>query len=155
MVISNEHMRTNDIDWFCVVDNQYPIHLASNGSIIPEFAADRIELSQIQQIVISKSPIPGIIVRPNTEHIDELRGLTGFNEDRYLESFRFFAERGFYSFDYEWNTQGKGHYKLLVRPSHPISPEEMRRLPQVSIKDLNGQYKDMFVELIQQIKNLE
>lgn len=155
MIMSNEHMMTNDIDWFCVVDNLYPLHLASNGSIIPAFAADRRELSQIQQIVISKSPIPGIKTPSNTKHIDELKELKGFNEDRYLESFRFFAERGFYSFDYEWGTQGKGQYKLLVRPSRPISSEEMRESPQISIKNLDGQIKYMFIGLIQQIKSLE
>lgn len=155
MIMSNAHMMANDIDWFCIIDNQYPLHLASNGSIIPEFAADGEELAQMQQMVANLPTISDNVLRNNTRHIDELSVLEGFEVNRYLESFRYFANKGFYSFDFEWNNDVDGQYKLLISPGTPLKVEQFRMIPHISINDLDDRYRDMFIDIVQQIRNLE
>jgi hypothetical protein len=155
MMMSNAHMMANDIDWFCIVDNHYPLHLASNGSIIPTFAAERDELAQLQQQVANLPEISNNELRKNQTYIDQLSHLEGYNESRYLQSFRFFAGKGFYSFDYEWANDNEGQYILLVAPQNPISPEVLRNIPHINIKNTDDRYSMMFRDIIQQIRNLE
>ncbi len=158
MVMSNAHMMTNDIDWFCIVDHQYPIHLASNGSIIPHFAADRRDLLHAQRVVARVPFWERNELQYNEEHIEELGRLEGFDRNRYLWSFRFFAEKGFYSFDYEWRGD-EGEYIFLVKPKEPrkCSWREylIHQLPHVPMDELNERDRLMFERILNQIRRME
>ena len=111
--------------------------------------------------------IEGIELRYNWRHIEELRGLSGYDESRYLESFRLFASKGFYSFDFEWNRReyanrmddNIGDYKLIVGPRNsgiPFRTEILKdRLPQVLVRDLNERDRYMFEGILDQIRGME
>ncbi len=158
MVMTNAHMMTNDIDWFCVLDHQYPIHLASNGSIIPHFASDRMNLLRAQRIVARIPFWERVELQYNEQHIEELSQLEGFDKNRYLWSFRFFAEKGFYSFDYEWDGD-EGEYILLASPRQPRKcpwrEYLIERLPHVPMEELNEKDRLMFDRILDQIKRIE
>lgn len=159
MRMSIEYMITHDIDWFCCVDKRFYVHLASNGSLLPEFANNREILRYSQQFVSDLPFISEEHVRYNEAHIQELREYRGFDESRYLESFKFFAQKGFYSFDYEWNEDGYGRYRLLVAPGQPISPyfDNMQEfLPHITRDELYDEYRretDLLDDIINQIIN--
>ena len=158
MVMTNAHMMTNDIDWFCVLDHQYPIHLASNGSIIPHFASDRMNLLRAQRIVARIPFWERVELQYNEQHIEELSQLEGFDKNRYLWSFRFFAEKGFYSFDYEWDGD-EGEYILLASPRQPRKcpwrEYLIERLPHVPMEEWNEKDRLMFDRILDQIKRIE
>ena len=112
--------------------------------------------------------VEGIELQYNRQHIEELQGLRGFDENRYLESFRLFANKGFYSFDFEWNRKEyvdgmddniTGEYKLIVGPRNSSLPFQteilMDHLPQVSMRELDDRYNDMFVGIMDQIRRME
>ena len=159
MKLSDNYMRTHDIDWFCCIDKRYLLHFASNGSEIPEFAADR-ELLQRAHVAVADIPLQlHDELRYNTQHIEELNRLPEYDETRYLASFKLFAYKGFYSFDYEWkNEEYGGAYQLLVGPSqtidYPWRDYLMAHLPQVSSDDIDMRYRHMFRELLDQIRLL-
>lgn len=167
MRISDSYMLTHDIDWFCCVDRRLLLHFASNGSIIPALAAERYQLQRAQQAVIEMPFMEGIELQHNWRYIEELRGLIDFDENRYLESFRFFASKGFYSFDFEWNRRDYasrmddniGEYKLIVGPRNSSIPFRtkilMNHLPQVIMRDLNDRDRYMFEEMLDQIRRME
>lgn len=159
MILSKEHMMTNDIDWFCIVDHQYPVHLASNGSIIPSFAAERRSLLRAHWI-ISRIPFwESSELQYNERHIEELSKLDGFDKNRYLWSFRFFAEKGFYSFDYEWRGEAEGEYMLLANPKDPRKcpwrEYLINRLPHVQMEELEEKDRLMFEGILSQIRRTE
>ena len=163
MRMSTPYMLTHDIDWFCCVERRYLLHFASNGSILPELAAERYRLQMAQQAVIDMPFVEGIELRHNRQHIEELRLLSDFDENRYLESFRLFASKGFYSFDFEWNRgefaerwdDNIGEYKLIVGPQNPSLPFQTEilvdQLPQVTVRELNERDRYMFEGILNQI----
>ena len=168
MRISDSYMLTHDIDWFCCVDRRFLLHFASNGSIIPALAAERYQLQRAQQTAIDMPFVEGIELQYNRRHIEELQGLKGFDENRYLESFRLFASKGFYSFDFEWNRKEYvdrmddniiGEYKLIVGPRNSSIPFRTEilidRLPQVLVSELNERDRLMFDRILDQIRRME
>lgn len=162
MRLSEEYMLTRDIDWFCCIEGRYLMHFASNGSILPEFAANIEQLSFAQRTVIR---MPFLIqdqeeLRYNRGHIEELSRLEEYDEIRYLSSFELFASKGFYSFDYEWNREGEeGEYRLIVGPGRRINDPEIEYfgsfLPQVDMRELNERDRSMFERILDQIRRIE
>lgn len=158
MRIAENYMLTHDIDLFCCLERRYLIHLASNGSILPRFIDDRRVL-RVSQALVREVPImPEGELQYNTPHINELRNLIDFDENRYFESFRFFAQKGFYSFDYEWNEETEGEYVLLVGPQeprqYPWREFLMDRLPQVLVRELNERDRFLFERILNQIERM-
>lgn len=159
MRLYDEYMLTRDIDWFCCVDRRYLIHFASNGSLIPEFAANVEQLYFAQRAVIRLPFLRHNELRYNRRHIEELSRLEDYDEIRYLSSFELFANKGFFSFDYEWDEERTGgEYKLIVGPTYrdiDMFPDYILQfLPQVSIRDIDIRYRDMFRDLMSQIESL-
>ncbi len=160
MRMPEEYMLTRDIDWFCCVDRQYLLHFASNGSLIPEFAANVAELFFAQRAV---SRMPFLLrdeLRYNRGHIEKLSRLEDYDEIRYLSSFELFASKGFYSFDYEWNSEREGgEYRLIVGPGRRINDPEIEYfgsfLPQVDMRELNERDRLMFERILSQIGTIE
>jgi hypothetical protein len=103
----------------------------------------------------------------NRRYIEGLRGSSGFDENRYLESFRLFASKGFYSFDFEWNKReyaGRmddniGEYKFIDGPRNSSIPFRtailMDHLPQVLVRELNERDRYMFEGILDQIRGIE
>lgn len=160
MRLPEEYMLTRDIDWFCCVEGQYLMHFASNGSILPEFAADMAQLYFAQRTVVR---MPFLFqgsdeLRYNRGHIEELSRLEEYDEIRYLSSYELFASKGFYSFDYEWNREG-GEYRLIVGPGNRIISPEIeyfgRYLPQIYMRELNERDRSMFERILSQIRRIE
>lgn len=152
MRISENYMRTHDIDWFCCLDRRYLLHFASNGSLLPPFVADNWIVINSQRLLSVLPLQPGSELRYNEAHILQLSEQKDFGRERYLESFKFFAQKGCYSFDFEWKRENEyfwgedfeennGAYHLIVGPgSREISPD-MREylldtLPQISSGDI-------------------
>jgi hypothetical protein len=162
MRLPDEYMLTRDIDWFCCVEGQYLMHFASNGSLLPEFAANIEQLFFAQRDVVR---MPFLFqgseeLRYNRGHIEELSRLEEYDEIRYLSSFELFASKGFYSFDYEWNREGEGgEYILIVGPGSIINEPEIeyfgRYLPQVYLRDLDERDRSMFERILNQIRRIE
>ncbi len=157
MKISDNYMRSHDIDWFCCVDRHYLLHFASNGEMLPEFIADRERLWRAQRAVASLPLQLDKEPRYNRGHIEELSHLQEYDETRYLASFKLFALKGFYSFDYEWKREEQGgEYKLIVGPVEPLKPELMdfidHYLPQISLEDIDIRYREMFQGILTQIE---
>lgn len=154
MRLPEEYMLTHDIDWFCFVNRRYLIHFASNGSLIPEFAANVEQLFFAQRAVIRLPFLRHNELRYNRRHIEELSRLEDYDEIRYLDSFELFANKGFYSFDYEWDEERReGEYKLIVGPSYSdidiFLDNFLQFLPQVSTRDM-----EMFRGIMNQIESL-
>lgn len=113
-------MLTHDIDWFFIINGR-PVHLASNGSLLP-IAIDKQDLRE-WQIMISKLPneYNKEQIQYNEENIrviahqllDNNRD-EGFNREHYVASFTIFAQKGFGSYD--WNEQ-LHRYLLIAAPS--------------------------------------
>ena len=156
----SEYMVSHDIDWFCVVDG-YLCHFASNGSEMPNVIANSWLIRRTQEIA---AELPILLeereLRIKESHRRELQELEGFNEQRYYESFKFFASKGFYSFDYEWNRGGDGgEYRLIVGPGnriiHPETEFLAERLPHVPIERLNERDRSMFERILNQIRRID
>lgn len=91
-------MYSKDIDWFCVINNFY-VHVASAGALLPEVINDRNKLRKIQKQVFDLPYIfddNDIII--NSRFINER---FNNNEDisNYLSSFIDMAKKGFISMD--------------------------------------------------------
>ena len=151
--MSEKYMLTHDIDWFCCINHQYLVHLASNGSLLPEFVANTEVLKRAQQIVM-ELPFSSIgELHYNESHINELRKLEGFEKDRYMQSFSYFAQKGFYSMDYEWESEGEGGYRFIVGPSNRRYPpiDYVNDIPQIDIDKLDGRDRELFTRIIIEI----
>lgn len=153
-----ENMLLRDIDWFCRIEG-YLCHFASNGSKLPSFIVNSWLIRRTQDIA---AELPIIFeereLRINENYRRELQELEGFNEQQYYESFKFFASKGFYSFDYEWNREG-GEYRLIVGPGSRIINPELENLieylPRVSLERVNERDRLMFERILNQIRRIE
>lgn len=152
MRISNAHMRTHDIDWFCCLEGQYLCHFASNGSILPEFVADYDVLRSIQQLVAA---LPAFFseeeVLIDEGYKRELQELEGYDEQRYFKSFKLFASKGFYSFDYDYLHSEEGRYRYVTGPSHPLDPHIIEEILNAGLPNIVREDNGMYEELVHQI----
>jgi len=100
MKYSDDYMYSKDIDWFCVINDIYYIHIASAGGILPEPINDRDKLRRIQKQVFD---LPHIFtddeILINETFIHE-RFHNSIEEGRnYLHSFINMSKKGFISMD--------------------------------------------------------
>lgn len=128
-MIDEIYQVTHDIDWFCVVDG-CPIHVASNGLPIPRFIKNLQELAEWQgYVAMLPERMPGEVWdSPQLE--DTIRkGYENFEEGRekYVETFRKFASKGFYSFD-TILVDGRVMCQLVARPWGRFENDEQKLL---------------------------
>ena len=127
-----EYMLTRDIDWFAKIGPYY-MHFASNGSILPvEISRNQLEATQNRVAEIPEEGEQHI----NERHLGTLlrRGAIGEGfQERYLESFRIFAAKGFYSFDYD---RIEGRYVLVAMPGQG---NRYDRLAEIQCPTLDGE----------------
>lgn len=124
-------MQAYDIDWFAKCDSYY-LHFASNGSELPlNLEKEDISYMQIQAAQIIEEGEPRI----NEQYLHRLLEagrLEATTPDRYLASFKIFASKGFYSFDFD-HTEGR--YVLVAAPSEGI---QNRKLSEIHFPILEG-----------------
>lgn len=136
MYSKNEQLSSN-IDWFCFI-NEYPIHVASNGSMLPRRFAKIKEMEDVWKIVSSLptnqeinyeldfvQPLEGYEYLENTDLVNHIEKripdwLKKFNLTlkQMLYSWHFLeaARRGFYSF--YWDEE-KQYYRYIAGPTSP------------------------------------
>lgn len=97
-------MRTRDIDWFALINNQ-PCHFASNGGILPYQMRDRKSLVDLQQKVAKLEYLPNQDIQVNRNYVEERLGRSDNIEEfqlrlqNYISSFVDFSKKGFVSYD--------------------------------------------------------
>lgn len=98
MKYNETYIHTRDIDWFCIINNQY-IHVASAGGQIPSQINERDTLRKIQHQVSEAEYIYSddeilintAFLRQKFDNVEKI-------ED-YIKSFKDMAKKGFSSFD--------------------------------------------------------
>lgn len=102
MNYSKDYLHSKDIDWFCMVNGRY-IHVASAGGSIPDEINDVETLRDLQRNVFLAPDIfndDDILINQN--FLENRFGLLNNREiaiANYLESFKYFARKGFVSLD--------------------------------------------------------
>lgn len=143
-----EYMLTRDIDWFAKIGSKY-VHFASNGSILP-INLEHSKLRQMQQAV-ANIEVEMDDVRINQQLINAMREngqLEGTTNERYLRSFKIFASKGFYSFDYNRKEQ---RYRLVAMPGNG---NRKGRLAEIQLPVLAGK-QDLEQDCLDQIREME
>ena len=123
-----DYQITHDIDWFALYDN-IPIHVASNGNIIPK-EIDSQTNRTIQQALVEKN-IPKTDVVLHHQLIDMLNKTE--HPEYYLQSFVEFAGLGFVSIDNHKEFTNEGEFEF--RPIIVAYPKLRRNL--INIKRIN------------------
>lgn len=147
---NSQYQYTHDIDWF-FMNGKMPIHVASNGGLLPNNIYKAIDLQNLQTKVEAMIPTSRFqlnsnaieyYVRRNYDNLDDefFENLEfpaypkdiDFPEDTpswlkaYAWSFAKMAQRGFYSFDRDVNT---GQYFLVAMPTlEVLMPEDVQNL---------------------------
>lgn len=136
MYSKNEQLSSN-IDWFCFI-NEYPIHVASNGSMLPRNFAKVKDMKDVWQVVNSLpinqdinyelgfvQSLEGYEYLENTDlakyleaHIPNWLKKLNLTLKQMLYSWHFLeaARRGFYSF--YWDDE-KMFYRYIAGPTSP------------------------------------
>jgi hypothetical protein len=120
MKYSESYLETHDIDWFCLV-NGIPVHFASAGGLLPDWANDREKLRSVQRHV---NLLPNVIeledIRVN-ESLGEHLNLTDEQLKDYLQSFISMAQKGFISYDKaDISNPGNMNYRFVCGPKERI-----------------------------------
>lgn len=125
MAYTRQYLETHDIDWFCMINGHF-IHGASNGGEIPPY----ITMQSNRDVMEVVGGLPLIVGEDSLEYNEQelTKQLTFVMDyhldvsyddarDRYLETFKLMAMKGFCSFDRVTDIrENKGKYVWLVRP---------------------------------------
>lgn len=133
-LITHDYMLNHDMDIFFRIKN-IPIHIATNGCIIPNEIADNDIQKNILNSIRLLDSIPNNIVTLGNENfinniiqesysnledytLEELRdnsiNIENIRLNIFCQSFYHFSERGLYSFDY---SQEYNSFYLVTKPS--------------------------------------
>lgn len=96
---SRGYIQTHDIDWFCILDDRFPIHVGSCGGMLPGFARDR-DVNRRWQNIVDNLP-EDYDTDWNREYVSrrlERNTNLEVTPESFTENFLYFARRGFYSF---------------------------------------------------------
>ena len=102
--ITLAYMRTRDIDWFAVINNQ-PCHFASNGGILPNVMQNRERLVGLQHEVALLKNLPNAEIQINRSYVERRFAMNDNRDDfqqmaqDYIRSFVDFAKKGLTSYD--------------------------------------------------------
>lgn len=138
------YMQAYDIDWFAKCDSYY-LHFASNGSELPInmekeylfYIQDRVaQIEEERELRINEQYLYRLL---------ESGRLEATTPERYLASFKIFASKGFYSFDYDHE---EGKYILVAGPGNGV---ENMMLSELKVPFLEG-YKEWEKDCIAQIR---
>ncbi len=116
---SDAYISTHDIDWFVIINGKL-IHVASAGGRIPELIKEDL-LKPL--IFVANLPILKDIQEINTVDSGFLSNklrISGQEEvDAYLQTFKFMAQKGLYSFDRTNVSNNEDNsYHLVAWPSN-------------------------------------
>lgn len=126
------YMQAYDIDWFAKCDSYY-LHFASNGSELPvDLEREDIFYMQNQVALVIEEGDP-LINEPYLYRLLDAGRLEATTTDRYLASFKIFASKGFYSFDYE---KDENRYILVAGPANG---SKNRMLNEIELPILKGE----------------
>lgn len=138
------YMQAYDIDWFAKSKSFY-LHFASNGSEFPiDMKKEYLFYIQDQVAQIKEEREPRI----NEQYLYRLLEsgrLEATTPERYLASFKIFASKGFYSFDYDHEER---KYMLVAGPGDGI---ENKMLSELKVPFLE-EYKEWERDCIAQIR---
>lgn len=121
MKYPESYLLSKDIDWFFQINNSY-VHVASAGGSLPASVNNREKLRNIQHQVFN---LPYLYseeeVAVNMIFIQQLLDLDiNYNQEQYfqyLQSFMFFARKGFISLDRTYvNDPFSNHYHIVCAP---------------------------------------
>ena len=144
MIITTEYQQTNDIDWFGIVKGK-PCHFASNGGKIPKHVINTLRELQSE---VARLPEKTDYEEGDTEKINEIvkEQYKYLSEDGYIKtipprtmyiwSFIQMAQKGFYSYDRDAETDT---YFLVAKPKdEDVLKDFKTKMPVVIIKKENG-----------------
>lgn len=135
------YQQTRDIDWFAIYQGHL-IHVASNGGKLP----DNIYSKPNGEILKFVSSLPELyplapLKKSLKRHLEQLTGQVQYSDneiEEYLETFTFFAKRGFVSLDrasdetFEYN-----HYFVAASPDTPKGADVLLTNNVLSSEDKN------------------
>ena len=137
------YMQAYDIDWFAKSKSFY-LHFASNGSEFPiDLEREDILYMQDQVAQIKEEREPRI----NEQYLYRLLEsgrLEATTPERYLASFKIFASKGFYSFDYDYEER---KYMLVAGPGKSIENEMLGKLKLPFLEDYKEWEKDCIAQI--------
>ena len=153
MKYSDDYMYAKDIDWFCVINDNY-IHAASAGGILPEPINDREKLRKLQKQVYDLSPIfldEDIII--NNSFINERFYNNNEKKSDYLQSFMSMAKKGFVSMDrtnlFDLDDQ---RYHIVCMPKYKKPIEGLNEIFKIRIEGISFQKPENGIKLFDYCK---
>lgn len=125
------YQSTHDIDWFARYKG-IPLHFASNGGSIPNQIKRKQNQMVLSRIVSGECPnneveINEIWMKEKENALSEIERLY-FNRESYLESFLYFASRGFVSID-NAIIEDEFVYKIVAYPKNKSDLFKQYELP--------------------------
>lgn len=153
------YIQSHDIDWFCVL-NGIPIHVASNGGVLPDLINNWEQLRRIQHEVSRMENICSLNELIYNE--DFLRQFDGNNLARrnYVSSFQQMSLKGFWSFDrtsLESIDDNRCHLVCKPVKEYSLPTQVLNILPRFESSSINFKHSTIklnnlnFVELINNI----
>jgi hypothetical protein len=123
-----DYCKTHDIDWFATYQG-IPIHVASNGMIVPDFI-DSKNNRLIQQYVSGLTKVFDVAELPVNQNFESIYSKKDDVIREYRSSFNDMACIGFCSFDSIQNEYGYPEYRLnlVAMPHYHFSPDENEHL---------------------------
>ncbi len=98
-----DYQRTHDIDWFFKYNDSY-YHVASNGGAVPDFIIESENQELQREIRNNTNHRLAIVVNEQYRHLN-------------LESFEFYARRGFISIDrLDYRSFESQNYVVIAKP---------------------------------------
>ena len=145
----HDYCTTHDVDWFATYKG-IPIHIASNGMMIPDFI-DSKKNREIQQYVSGLSEMFAVFAPPqNNLNIESLYDNREDALYAYQSSFKYMACRGFWSFDSIRDEYSHLEYRLnlVAAPHSHFTPDGDDRLEYV--RGLLPEIPEDFAQLVEQ-----
>lgn len=164
--ITRFYMKNHDMDiFFCI--NGIPIHIATNGCIIPKYFADikkqkqlftkirQIEPNQENKVLIANETFLRNIINESYLDSDSTNfkqledstiEITDSKLNLYCQSFYHFSERGLYSFDYSHKTNS---FYLVTKPTVLLADEDILKLMPNNpyVRDFDIQNIDQLIDI--------
>lgn len=136
MKYRKDYQLSHDIDWFCRYNN-LPLHIASNGSVIPDFV-DSSTNRKIQRILGEKQILSSDI-EINKDVKKYLQNEDGY--ENYISSFVDFARLGFISVD-TITSEKNNEYLIVAYPKNGKYYDAKEEIPEI--------LDDVFLEKIKE-----
>jgi len=131
---------TIDIDWFCIDQHNNIAHFASAGGAIPKSVINNLDLnSKTIDYILQSDAICNYAIS------SEIKLITN-DFEKYIKSFRAYAERGIYSYDkVDMQNHNENVYRLVAKPDVSLKynglPTHIAEF--ISCVRVKGDFKEM------------